>query len=64
VKCGADPGCAAPACGAPAPAPAPKPTPAAAQAQDSPTPPAPVVDPSAFRQSQRRVVPASVTIVR
>src|SRR5205085_10792035 len=75
--CGA-PACGAPACAAPAPAcaaPAPacgaepacgiggKAAPTAA-GDDVPMPPAPVVDPSAFIPTQRRVVQASASLVR
>ena len=70
----AAPSCAAPACAAPAPtcaAPAPAcgcdapvgKVPAAA-GDVAPMPPAPVVDPSAFIPTQRRVVQASNSLVR
>lgn len=38
--------------------------PAPAEAGEAPMPPAPVVDPSAFLHTQRRVTPASATLVR
>jgi hypothetical protein len=41
-----------------------KAVPAPAEAGEAPMPPAPVVDPSAFLHTQRRVTPVSATLVR
>jgi hypothetical protein len=57
--CAAAPTCAAPTCGCNGGAPA-----EAKQGNDSIAPPAPVVDPSAFLPTQRRVVHASASLVR
>ena len=68
-KCdsGCHKGCAAPSCGAPAPTCGCNGGAAQAEVKtgtDIPAPPAPVVDPSAFVPTQRRVVQASASLVR